>query len=207
MKKAVISLCGLAGFILIAYFVKNFESLAFDAYLTSAVYPLREAALTYAFIAITYAANWQTVTLACLFILLYKLKFKPFGTLVVISAVLSSGVYLALKEVFMRARPDEALRLISEGGYSFPSGHSMTGLVFYGLIIYYINGRMKNKKTAKLITAFLILLIFLIGFSRVYLGVHYPTDVLAGFCIGAALLFFILLCKDRYNASVKKDAL
>ena len=171
------------------------------------VYAFRETALSYILVIITFSANWQTITLICLILLFYKYKFKSFRTLLIFSVILSSGVYVALKEFFTRARPDEALRLVSEAGYSFPSGHSMTGLVFYGLIIYYVNTHMGNKKAAKVITALLCVLIVLIGFSRVYLGVHYPTDVLAGFCMGTALLFFILLCKDRYYASVKKNAL
>lgn len=191
-KRALVITCGLVGFILIAYFVKSSESLTFDSYIAATVYSLRETALTYIFIAVTYSANWQTITLICLFLLLYKPTRKPYGLLLTIAAIVSSGLYLALKELFKRVRPDETLWLISETGYGFPSGHSMTGLVFYGLIIYLVNTRMKNEKAANLITVFLCVLIFLIGFSRIYLGVHYPTDVLAGFCMGAALLFFIL---------------
>lgn len=207
VKRAIVIACCLTGFVVIANFVKSYESLFFDSYITEAVYSLREPALTYIFIAITYAASWQVITLICLIILFYNFSFKPFGWLIAISVVLSSLLYLALKEIFGRIRPDEALWLVNETGYGFPSGHSMTGLVFYGLIIYHFNLRMKNRKAAKFLTALLSVLILLIGFSRVYLGVHYPTDVLAGFCMGAALLFLIKIYWDRRDASVKENAL
>lgn len=207
LKKVMILLVGMAGFLFIAYFISNYESLAFDSNITDVVYSMRSTALTYAVLAITFSANWQTITLGCLILLFLKQTRKPVGLPVACVTLLSTLLKSVLKAIFERPRPDEFLWLINESGYSFPSGHALSGLVFYGLVIYYINLMMKNKKAVKSITAFLVVLIILIGFSRVYLGVHYPTDVLAGFCIGIVLLFLFLLFKDRYDASVKKDAL
>lgn len=93
----------------------------------------------------------------------------------------------SLKELFERDRPN----LIQEydgTGYSFPSGHSTGPMVFYGFIIYLII-RSRFPLVAKWIVGIVLgLLIFLIGFSRIYLGVHYASDVIGGFLLGFAWL-------------------
>ncbi len=103
-------------------------------------------------------------------------------TMIGISVLTSS-----LKELFERDRPN----LIQEydgTGYSFPSGHSTGPMVFYGFIIYLII-RSRFPLVAKWIVGIVLgLLIFLIGFSRIYLGVHYASDVIGGFLLGFAWL-------------------
>lgn len=93
-----------------------------------------------------------------------------------------------LKAIFSRQRPLEYM-LIDESGYSFPSGHSMVSIAFYGFLIY-IGYKLIKKKWVKITyITMLSLLIATIAFSRLYLGVHYPTDVLAGLTIGYILLY------------------
>ena len=96
-----------------------------------------------------------------------------------------------LKIIFSRERPID-INLITESGFSFPSGHAMISLGIYGFLIYLLLLSDKNK-ISKIIGAIsLVLLIFLIGISRIYLGVHYATDVIAGFVISCSyLLLFI----------------
>ena len=103
----------------------------------------------------------------------------------------------------MRERPLE-LMIITEDGYSFPSGHAMAALGFYGFIIYLIC-ISNSKKFIKIVFSILLgLLIFLIGVSRIYLGVHYASDVLAGFLIsGAYLILYVILFKKVLKRGVK----
>ncbi|MGP7815906.1 phosphatase PAP2 family protein [Niallia sp. 01092] len=111
-----------------------------------------------------------------------------------IGALLNKG----LKWYFKRERPD-ILPLVVEQSYSFPSGHSMGSLLFYGSLAYIIIHLVKTtnmKLAAVLILAFIILCI---GISRIYLGVHYPTDVLGGFSIGIAFLFLCIICFRYYE--------
>ena len=96
--------------------------------------------------------------------------------------LLASMCNKLIKVLVQRPRP--ALEhLVEQGGYSFPSGHSLSAMAFYGLLIIILLARVKGKK--KFAAAFLLgLLVLLIGFSRIYVGVHYASDVIAGLCEG-----------------------
>lgn len=90
---------------------------------------------------------------------------------------------LVLKQFFHRERPLVPL-LQAAKGMSFPSGHSLMSATFYGLLIYLVWRNIANTTVRWLLTVSLVLLIFFIGLSRIYLRVHYPTDVIAGFSLG-----------------------
>ena len=90
-------------------------------------------------------------------------------------------------------------------GYSFPSGHSMISMAFYGLIIYYVWKNVKNIKIRNITCILLSILILLIGISRIYLGVHYASDVLGGFIISIAyLIVFITITNTIAELKNKK---
>ena len=111
---------------------------------------------------------------------LVLIKNKRIAISVVSNLVLIALLNNILKLIVRRARPT-GFRLIAETGYSFPSGHSMVSMAFYGYLIYLIYKNVRNKKLRwTLITCF-SLLILIIGMSRIYLGVHYTSDVFAGF--------------------------
>ena len=101
-----------------------------------------------------------------------------------------------LKAIFHRPRPADPW-LVQETGLSFPSGHSMVSMAFYGFLIYLVWRCVRNKKTRNILTAVLGALILLIGLSRIYLGVHYVTDVLGGFLIGLCYLTVYTAAADR----------
>lgn len=109
-----------------------------------------------------------------------------------VAVVGSSGFNLLLKWIFHRARPN-IHPLIAETGYSFPSGHSMVSLAFYGMLAYFLVLFLKNRTTKKITIIAFSFLIFLIGISRIYLGVHYPSDVIAGFSAGGVWLIVCLI--------------
>ena len=114
-------------------------------------------------------------------------KNKRIGTAICINLASIGLLNQILKNIIQRPRPD-GFRLVEENGFSFPSGHSMASMAFYGLIIYFIFKNIKNKTARNCICVALTVLIFLIGISRIYLGVHYASDVLAGFLISIAYL-------------------
>lgn len=118
----------------------------------------------------------------------------------------STGILFLFKEIFQRPRPLNPL-ISHVAGFSFPSGHSFSSFTFYGLLIY-ILWKTGIKKVWKIVLA-LILFLFAatIAFSRVYLRVHYPSDVVAGFCLSVVWLIlslWILHKADREIAASKK---
>jgi len=134
------------------------------------------------------------ITLAV--ILLIILKNKILGIKIISNLAISAGLNNILKIIIKRPRPI-GNRLINETGYSFPSGHSMVSMAFYGYIIYIVYKNVKNKKIKYTSIVALSILIILIGTSRVFLGVHYITDVIGGYIV--AIIYLIV-----YINSVKK---
>jgi membrane-associated phospholipid phosphatase len=98
------------------------------------------------------------------------------------------AVNVFMKWLFKRPRPAYPLLKESLSNYGFPSGHSMSAIIFYGLLAYLVWKTDLPKQYKYLIGCFLLLFALLIGFSRVYLRVHYLSDVVAGYCIGFAWL-------------------
>ena len=129
-------------------------------------------------------------------ILLLIIKNKKIGILIWLNLGISVLLNQALKFIIQRPRPTE-FRIINESGYSFPSGHSMVSAAFYGFLIYLIYKNVKNKYLKWSLITLLNLVILTIGISRIYLGVHYTSDVIAGFLISISyLIIFIHFAKD-----------
>lgn len=128
-------------------------------------------------------------------LIMFLVKNKRFGILVGINLVTVVIINNILKLIIRRDRPT-IFPIINEIGYSFPSGHSMVSMAFYGFIIYLIYKNVKNKRIKWLLVTMIVFLIISIGISRIYLGVHYASDVLAGFLIAIAyLILFIKVTK------------
>lgn len=124
-------------------------------------------------------------------------KKKIIGIIVFLNLAISGGLNQFLKYIIQRPRPTE-YRLINESGYSFPSGHSMVSMAFYGLFIYLVYKYVKNKYMKYGLITLLTLLIISIGISRIYLGVHYTSDVLAGFLISISYLIIFTSIINKY---------
>lgn len=129
-------------------------------------------------------------------ILLLIIKNKKIGILIWLNLGISVLLNQALKFIIQRPRPTE-FRIINENGYSFPSGHSMVSAAFYGFLIYLIYKNVKNKYLKWSLITLLSLVILTIGISRIYLGVHYTSDVIAGLLISVSyLIIFTHFAKD-----------
>lgn len=109
----------------------------------------------------------------------------------------SALLNLLLKVVFQRARPD-INRIVEATGFSFPSGHSMSAFTLYGITIYFLWKHLKYgwMRTTVVLTG--TVLIAMIGISRVYLGVHYPSDVIGGYLVSAAWLIMSVALYERF---------
>lgn len=114
---------------------------------------------------------------------LFIQKHKWYSIKIPAIAITSLLMMFLLKRLFGRERPP--IPLLEEAkGLSYPSGHALMSMTFYGLIIYIIWHSVKNPTLRWTLISLLLIWIFLIGFSRIYLRVHYPTDVMAGFAMG-----------------------
>ena len=110
------------------------------------------------------------------------------ATAITLNLIISTFTYVILKNIFQRERPVTGNILIDEVGFSFPSGHTTNNVAFYFLAIYLACINVKNKKVRNISCVILAIIPILIAFSRIYLRVHYPTDVIAGFCLGIVLV-------------------
>lgn len=102
----------------------------------------------------------------------------------------TAGLNVVLKHIVQRERPN-INRLIPEKGYSFPSGHSMMSMAFYGMLIFLIFKYVKNTALKWTLIVILTILLSTIGITRIYLGVHYPSDVIGGFVVSLTYLFIL----------------
>jgi undecaprenyl-diphosphatase len=131
--------------------------------------------------------NWKiAILLAILFI--FALKKIKFALLYFLSLPSAEFIYSSIKAVIERPRPPLEMRLIEAGNYSFPSGHSTMSMVAYGLLIYFIYKYVENKYLKITLISLLSLLILFVGFSRIWVGVHFPTDVIGGFSLGICII-------------------
>ena len=130
-------------------------------------------------------------------ILLLVIKNKKIGIAICSNLAIIAGFNAILKNILQRPRPME-YRLINETGYSFPSGHSAVSMAFYGFIIYLIYKYIKNKYVKWTLITILGILTIFIGISRIYLGVHYTSDVLAGFLVSISYLILYINIVNKF---------
>ena len=130
------------------------------------------------------------ITALLLVLLLVIVAFAPGtrpGMFCALNLVLVVLLNVILKELVQRPRPED-INLVVETGFSFPSGHSMVAMAFFGLLVWLVWHYEKDRTMRLACCGGFSLIILLIGISRIYLGVHYASDVLAGFCVSLAWL-------------------
>lgn len=178
-------------FLAIVHNIVDQESLLqFDANILHAVQSLRTPALNGVMLFATYVAQWNMVAVGVVIagISFWLISRRSYALTLLLSVVGGQMFVWIVKHLVNRPRPSVLGALLTEESLSFPSGHSFAAFSFYGLIVYFLFrlARTKSKKT--LILACGVLIASAIGLSRIYLGVHWPSDVLASFAAGAAWL-------------------
>lgn len=168
--------------------------LAFDSHVLDIMGNLRNPVLSKIMLFITYMGNWENITILFIIISIILIilgKWRYLYSLII--SLVSAEIFIyTLKNLIGRQRPPVTSALILLKDFSFPSGHSYIAIAFYGLVVYYIFDILTNKILRILIIAFGFILIAALGFSRIYLGVHWPSDVLAGFAASAAFITMII---------------
>lgn len=178
-------------FFILLLMVKTNTAHIIDDSIRNFFYDIRTDWLTPIVKVITYMGNWQCITLLCIILLLFPKTRKTYGIPVSCGAIFVSTFNKLVKKHVLRPRPDDIEHFVNIGGYSFPSGHSITSMFVYGMLIYLVRKNIKNRKHADIMTVILAIPAITIGLSRIYLGVHFPTDVLAGWCLGVITIMVI----------------
>lgn len=150
------------------------------------------------FIFITQLGN--TIPILLIVLVMAAFLHNRYGIFLMVSTIDSVLMNTLVKYCIQRPRPT-GLRLIEQGGYSFPSGHAMISVCVYGYLLYLAYTRISNKYLKYSVSILLLLVILGIGVSRIYVGVHYPTDVLAGYLL--ATIYVILLVEVTKNMNFR----
>ena len=201
---AAVLLFAAAGFITYEVaVVYNTQPLPIDKAVQSFFFGLRGPVQNAVLSTITHLSDTVTIIGFCIVLLILPNR-KTYGLPVSLACLGGVAVYKPLKHFVLRQRPDISLHLVTQGGYSFPSGHSVTSVIFYGLLLYLIQKNCKNETLRNVLSAVCGFLIVVIGPSRIYVGVHWPTDVLAGWCIGAAILIIAIAIVNKYMEKLNR---
>lgn len=191
-------------FIAVVFLLLNGNTEVFDSNYGLLIQSFRGPGLNTLTELVTYIGNWQTITIICILLVAFEKTRKKYGLPVTAVAILSSVANKIIKVLVARQRPDAANMLIEQGGYSFPSGHTTTAFAVFLLLAYIVYKEVKDPKKKIPGMIGLILLPIVIGLSRVYLGVHYASDVFAGMWLGIAAFCLVGMFVYPYKREKEK---
>ena len=197
-KKKIILITSAVLFTIITYFIFSNQINHLDTLVHSYILGIRNKNLTSILLTITNISSaYALIVLSILLLIIIKEKKIPL--LITLNLICSYTLNAFAKVIFTRPRP-VGINLIEEAGFSYPSGHSMVSMAYYGFIAYLIYKKQTNKLIKTIIIISLLLTILLVGFSRIYLGVHYLSDVIGGFLLSIIYLMIFI----KYSKIEKK---
>lgn len=202
----IVSVLSLIGFSFMAFTISANEYLKFDEKVIFLVQGWESPLLTGIMKFFTYiGSTWSLIILSVMILFFLYKVLKHRLELILFSAVMvgSPLLNLMVKLFFQRARPD-LHRLIEIGGYSFPSGHAMNAFSLYGILTFLLWRHTTAKWARILLILFSMMMILSIGISRIYLGVHYPSDIIAGYLAGGFWIAISIWFFQRYQERRKK---
>ena len=201
----LISLVSLIGFSCIAVLISGQKIIQFDQTVISFIQGFESPTLTSIMKFFTYIGSFSVVVVIAIiaflflyFVLKHRIELVLFGTVILGTPIINQ----MLKQFFHRARPD-LHRLIEIGGYSFPSGHAMNAFAVYGILAFLLWRHIPTRLGRTVLIMISTIFILMIGTSRIYLGVHYPSDIIggyfaSGFWLAISIWFFQKYKEKRY---------
>lgn len=180
----ILSILSFLFFVKVAKDVLEQEIIALDTFLSYFVYSFRTPQLTEGMISVSLLGGEFIAIASIIIIGILLLKGERREGFIFGFAIIGGSLLNTLIKGLLKVPRPTLDPLTIETFYSFPSGHSMNSFIFYAMVVYLIFHYTRRKSLTVMMAIVACLLILLIGFSRVYLGVHYPTDVLAGFVAG-----------------------
>lgn len=179
-------------FVIIGYMVKFYPEMLvnFDQPIQTAIRGDLPEFLTLLFRAITHLIDIPIIITWVLIVafIFYRKQWKMESFLMLGNLALAGILIVTFKNIYQRPRP-EILHLVDEKGFSFPSGYSLAVTIMVGTLIVIFSQRIKDKLWKRIVQILLGFYLLSVLVSRVYLGVHYPSDVLASLCVGLGVLF------------------
>lgn len=179
-------------FMIIGYIVKFYPEMlvGFDQPIQTAIRGDLPETLTLLFRAITHLIDIPVIISWVLIVafIFYRKQWKMESYLMLGNLTLAGILIVTFKNIYQRPRP-EILHLVEEKGFSFPSGHSLAVTIMVGTLIVIFSQRIKDQLWKRIVQILLGFYLLSVLVSRVYLGVHYPSDVLASLCVGLGVLF------------------
>jgi undecaprenyl-diphosphatase len=197
-----VAVAALILFLWLAEEVFEGETKAFDENVRATIHQFAALWLTQTMIFFSFIGSVAFVIGAIIVaaIIFLRLKWRHAAIFLVLTMIGEVLLELALKLYFQRIRPEPFFNYPLPSTYSFPSGHALGSFCFYGVLAWLITRRIENRAAQILIWIVAAAIILLIGTSRIYLGVHYPSDVLAGYAAG----FFWVLTVALTDSLIKK---
>ena len=161
------------------------ETLRFDNFVRSSVHSWASGPLTYVMRGVTQLGEPRFLIVLSLVLILWLVNNgrNRAAIVLVVAAVGAEALDELLKLVFHRPRPEAYFGYPLPSSYSFPSGHAISSCCFYGVLAAIVTARMRSRGAKIAVWTAAALLAALIGLSRIYLGVHYPSDVAAGYAV------------------------
>ncbi len=197
----MLSLVSLIAFSSLAILVNGQKLVQFDQVLISAVQGWESPALTLIMKFFTFIGSFPSVFVISLctilflyFVLKHRMELILFATVMIGTPIINQ----VLKHFFHRTRPD-LHRLIEASGYSFPSGHAMNAFAVYGIIAFLLWRHIPSHLGRTILILISSVFIFMIGTSRIYLGVHYPSDIIGGYLASGFWLSIAIWFFQRYK--------
>lgn len=197
MKRKILTIIFLGLFILDLILVLTSNISAFDNAIYKFIISFKSDTLTDILKIISFLASTKVIIIFNIIIAIIVLISKRTNMLLITISSISSGVINNLvKYIIKRDRPF-GIALVQENFYSFPSGHSMISVLFYGMIIYMLIEH--NFKYKKILIPLISIYILLVGISRIYLGVHFASDVLGGYLLASCILLILTMIHEKYS--------
>ena len=179
-------------FVILGYIVKFYPNMliGFDQPIQTAIRGDLPVSLTFLFRTITHLIDIPVIITWVLIVafIFYRKQWKLESYLMLGNLTLAGILIVTFKNIYQRPRP-EILHLVEEKGFSFPSGHSLAVTLLIGSLIIIVGQRVKSTRLKLPLQSLLGIYLVSVLVSRVYLGVHYPSDVLASLCLGLGILF------------------
>jgi undecaprenyl-diphosphatase len=187
-------------FVILSISVVRGDLAAWDNSIYHRISHWASSGLTDFMIFISFLGEWFVYVIVAGLLLIFAKTRWRIGLPLLLAVSIAGGLGLALKEAFAIVRPD-FLRLVTEVNYSYPSNHALLATVFTGVLVYLLF--KYNKRIPLRIAAVVIAIIFciLMGISRVYLGVHNPTDILAGYLVGIIVVAVTIIIVNSWSRS------